>query len=311
MVPTAERRTTTVKADVDDRIPSAVSLAARRRDPRLPADRCRARPDHAAAGDRRRGRRDDADRPRRARSTRPRAGPRRLIMQRHTTHYAAYDRYWDQVTPRSSTGSTRTCATAASWSAAATAVPTPSSSERNAEHEHRSADRRRHGRHARRAPVDADVLVDGRQDRGHRQRRRSSARTSAARSTRPASSVLPGMVDVHVHTREPGFTHKEDITTTAWPGRRRRRDDDLRDAQPATRRPSSAELLDEVFERYAPRSRSWTTTTTRRPTDPDEIVPMAETRHPRLQDLHGRRHRPHLPASGGHGHARPRRPAAR
>ena len=27
-------------------------------------------------------------------------------------------------------------------------------------------------------------------------------------------TVLPGMVDVHVHTREPGYTHKEDITTT-------------------------------------------------------------------------------------------------
>jgi fermentation-respiration switch protein FrsA (DUF1100 family) len=26
-------------------------------------------------------------------------GPRKLIMQRHTTHYAAYDRYWEQVTP--------------------------------------------------------------------------------------------------------------------------------------------------------------------------------------------------------------------
>lgn len=26
--------------------------------------------------------------------------------------------------------------------------------------------------------------------------------------------VLPGMIDVHVHTREPGFTHKEDILTT-------------------------------------------------------------------------------------------------
>ena len=31
-------------------------------------------------------------------STLPR-GPRRLVMQRHTTHYAAYDRYWEQVTP--------------------------------------------------------------------------------------------------------------------------------------------------------------------------------------------------------------------
>ena len=27
-------------------------------------------------------------------------------------------------------------------------------------------------------------------------------------------TVLPGMVDVHVHTREPGYTHKEDIYTT-------------------------------------------------------------------------------------------------
>lgn len=26
-------------------------------------------------------------------------GPRRLVMQRHTTHYAAYDRYWTTVTP--------------------------------------------------------------------------------------------------------------------------------------------------------------------------------------------------------------------
>ncbi len=26
--------------------------------------------------------------------------------------------------------------------------------------------------------------------------------------------VLPGMIDVHVHTREPGYEHKEDITTT-------------------------------------------------------------------------------------------------
>src|SRR5438034_7426565 len=27
------------------------------------------------------------------------------------------------------------------------------------------------------------------------------------------SVVLPGMIDVHVHTREPGFTAKEDITS--------------------------------------------------------------------------------------------------
>jgi dipeptidyl aminopeptidase/acylaminoacyl peptidase len=98
MVPTAERRATTVKADVDDRIPSEVSLAA--------ADEILAyRPVDAAArlttpllvigveGD----------------ATTPTdhavalydaaRGPRRLVMQRHTTHYAAYDRYWTTVTP--------------------------------------------------------------------------------------------------------------------------------------------------------------------------------------------------------------------
>lgn len=98
MVPTAERRATSVKADVDHRIPAEVALAA--------ADEILAyRPIDAAArltapllviaveGD----------------ATTPTdhavalyeaaRGPRRLVMQRHTTHYAAYDRYWTAVTP--------------------------------------------------------------------------------------------------------------------------------------------------------------------------------------------------------------------
>lgn len=98
MVPTPERRATKVKADVDERIPSAVSLAA--------ADEIlEYRPVEAAAtlqtpllvvaveGD----------------ATTPTdhavalyeaaRGPRKLIMQRHTTHYAAYDQYWERVTP--------------------------------------------------------------------------------------------------------------------------------------------------------------------------------------------------------------------
>jgi dipeptidyl aminopeptidase/acylaminoacyl peptidase len=98
MVPTAERRTTTVKADVDDRIPSDVSLAAA--DEILeyrPIDAARALTtpllvigvegdattptDHAIAL-------YEAAR-----------GPKKLVMQRHTTHYAAYDRYWTSVTP--------------------------------------------------------------------------------------------------------------------------------------------------------------------------------------------------------------------
>jgi len=99
MVPTPERRTTTVKADVDDRIPSAISLAA--------ADEILAyRPIDAAA----RlttpllvfGVEGDATTPtdHAERLYAAALGPKELIMQRHTTHYAAYDRYWEQTTPR-------------------------------------------------------------------------------------------------------------------------------------------------------------------------------------------------------------------
>ena len=99
MVPTAERRATTVKADVDDRIPSAISLAA--------ADEILAyRPIEAAA----RlttplmviGVEGDATTPtdHAVRLYEAARGPRSLIMQRHTTHYSAYDQYWEVVTPR-------------------------------------------------------------------------------------------------------------------------------------------------------------------------------------------------------------------
>lgn len=61
-------------------------------------------------------------------------------------------------------------------------------------------------------PVEADVLVDGGRIVGIVSRRLAvdSARTVDA----SGKLVLPGMVDVHVHTREPGFEHKEDIRTT-------------------------------------------------------------------------------------------------
>jgi dipeptidyl aminopeptidase/acylaminoacyl peptidase len=98
MVPTAERRATKIKADVDDRIPLEVSLKAA--DEILdyrPIDAARrlttpllviavegdatTPTDHAVA------------------LYEAAQGPRRLVMQRHTTHYAAYDRYWATVTP--------------------------------------------------------------------------------------------------------------------------------------------------------------------------------------------------------------------
>lgn len=99
MVPTAERRTTTVKADVDDRVPSSVPLSCaeeiRRYKPLSAAaglttpllvigvDKDATTPtDHAEA------------------LYAAAAGPKELIIQRHTTHYAAYDQYWEQTTPR-------------------------------------------------------------------------------------------------------------------------------------------------------------------------------------------------------------------
>ena len=99
MVPTPERRTTTVKADVDPKIPSAVSSAA--------VDEILAyKPISAAAQlttplliiavDK------DATTPtdHAVKLYEAARGPKELIMQRHTSHYAAYDRYWTVVTPR-------------------------------------------------------------------------------------------------------------------------------------------------------------------------------------------------------------------
>jgi hypothetical protein len=99
MVPTPERRSTNVKSDVDSRIPVKVALAA--------AEEIIAyRPAEAAAGLTTPllviGVEDDATTPtdHAERLYQAARGPKSLILQRHTTHYAAYDRYWEQVTPR-------------------------------------------------------------------------------------------------------------------------------------------------------------------------------------------------------------------
>lgn len=99
MVPTPERRTTTVKADVDDRVPSAVSLASAE-------EILSYRPIDAAAGLATPllviGIEDDATTPtdHAVQIYEAALGPKALIMQRHTTHYAAYDQFWKVVTPR-------------------------------------------------------------------------------------------------------------------------------------------------------------------------------------------------------------------
>lgn len=99
MVPTPERRATSVKADVDDRVPTKVRLSCAQEiidyrpidaaatlttpllviavegDATTPTD-------HAVAI---------------YEATR---GPKQLLLQRHTTHYASYDRYWEVTTPQ-------------------------------------------------------------------------------------------------------------------------------------------------------------------------------------------------------------------
>lgn len=99
MVPTPERRKTKVKKDVDDRIPSSVPLGC--------ADQVRAyRPLRFAAELETPtmiiGVENDATTPTDHAVSLYEAlrGPKRLVMQRHTSHYAAYDRYWDVVTPQ-------------------------------------------------------------------------------------------------------------------------------------------------------------------------------------------------------------------
>ncbi|GII90543.1 alpha/beta hydrolase [Sinosporangium siamense] len=100
MVPTGERRATTIKADVDGRIPTAIEFA--------PAvEEILAYSPVSAAAELRTpllviGIEDDATTPtdHAEKIYEAARGPKELLMQRHTTHYAAYDRYWTQTTPR-------------------------------------------------------------------------------------------------------------------------------------------------------------------------------------------------------------------
>jgi len=60
--------------------------------------------------------------------------------------------------------------------------------------------------------IEADVLVSGERIAGIVSR--DTVVDAAKTIDVTGKLVLPGMVDVHVHTREPGYTHKEDIYTT-------------------------------------------------------------------------------------------------
>ena len=99
MVPTPERRATTIKADVDDKVPSRVQLASGeaifRYRPIEVVDRIAPRALMLIAVE------HDATTPEdMAYALYERAGaPKRLVVQTGTTHYAAYAQYRDFVTP--------------------------------------------------------------------------------------------------------------------------------------------------------------------------------------------------------------------
>jgi|TARA_B110000263_G_scaffold236973_1_gene236810 hypothetical protein len=99
MIPTPERRATKVKSDVDDKIPSSVPLrcaeAIMQYRPIDVVDQV------APAGLMVIGVENDATTPTdHAVSLYERAGtPKKLVMQGHTTHYAAYKQYGDHVIP--------------------------------------------------------------------------------------------------------------------------------------------------------------------------------------------------------------------
>jgi dihydroorotase (multifunctional complex type) len=61
--------------------------------------------------------------------------------------------------------------------------------------------------------IEADVLVDGEKIAGL-VNRSLQIEDVGQEIDATGKAIFPGMVDVHVHTREPGYTHKEDITTT-------------------------------------------------------------------------------------------------
>ena len=87
--------------------------------------------------------------------------------------------------------------------------------------------------------------------------------------------VLPGMIDVHVHTREPGYTHKEDIESTTRQAAAGGVTTifGMPNLNPPT---TTLETLEEVFDMYA---RSSIVDWNHNPaaTDPVEVVRMNET----------------------------------
>ncbi len=115
--------------------------------------------------------------------------------------------------------------------------------------------------------------------------------------------VLPGMIDVHVHTREPGFTHKEDIFTTTQQAAAGGVTTIF--GMPNLNPPTTTEqTLQEVFDLYAEKS---IVDYNHNPaaTIPDEIAPMAAmgvNAYKIYMVVDTGRTYPHPAGTGMHGH---------
>ncbi|WP_225753464.1 dihydroorotase family protein [Actinotalea sp. Marseille-Q4924] len=120
--------------------------------------------------------------------------------------------------------------------------------------------------------VEADLLVHGGKIAGLVSRDTPVEATTTVDVT--GKHVLPGMVDVHVHTREPGYEHKENIETTSRQAAAGGVTTifGMPNLNPPT---TNVETLTDVFERYAKTSIvDWNHNPA--PTQWDDIQAMAD-----------------------------------
>lgn len=123
--------------------------------------------------------------------------------------------------------------------------------------------------------VDADVLIAGGRIVGIVEPGVVSDDGSVPTTDATGKLVLPGMIDVHVHTREPGYTHKEDIVTTTQQAAAGGVTTifGMPNLDPPT---TSLATLEQVFDLYREKSIvDWNHNPAA--TDPAEVTKMAET----------------------------------
>ena len=237
-------------------------------------------------------------------------GPKTLLMQRHTTHYAAYDRYWDAGHAAHGRVVRRLRAPERRRQHAPRPTPAGVETIELLEDSRMSIDLRIAGGTVvtPSGPVAADVLVDGEQIAGLviAERRASDvdARHRRDRQARAARHDRRPRAHPRARLHAQGG-HLHDDRSRPPPAASPR----CSGCRTSSRRPTTRRRSKRSSTLYREKS---IVDCNHNPAATDPRRDPGDGRHgrERLQDLHGRRHRPHLPAPGGHRHARPRRPAA-